>query len=144
VLIARLRAAGSRGWTAPGVCLDYTGSALYPASLVRRHARLAADRVLASPRSGPRASGRDRNRASLTLEQFDADPAVYDVVFTANASGAIQLLAEAFPFAAGSRLVLTADNHNSINGLRVAAQRRRGPSSTFAGRRVAGADPDHR
>jgi selenocysteine lyase/cysteine desulfurase len=48
-------------------------------------------------------------------------------VFTANASGAIRILAEAFPFRAGSRLILTADNHNSMNGLalRPAALRRR-------------------
>jgi selenocysteine lyase/cysteine desulfurase len=60
----------------------------------------------------------------LTLRFFDADPAKYDVVFTANASAAIRILSEAFPFRAGSRLVLTADNHNSVNGLRVQAQRR--------------------
>ena len=56
---------------------------------------------------------------------FDADPAEYDVVFTANASSAIRILAEAFPFRAGSRLVMTADNHNSVNGLRVAARQHR-------------------
>src|SRR5262249_20989474 len=37
---------------------------------------------------------------------------------------AIRILAEAFPFRTGSRLVLTADNHNSVNGLRVQARRR--------------------
>jgi selenocysteine lyase/cysteine desulfurase len=129
VLIARLRAREFSRLDRTGhVYLDYTGSALYPASLVRRHARLMIDRVLGNPHSesGPsRASTAAIDTARrLTLELFDADPAVYDVVFTANASGAIRLLAEAFPFAAGSRLVLTADNHNSVNGLRVAAGRR--------------------
>ena len=129
MLIARLRAREFSRLDRTGhVYLDYTGSALYPASLVRRHARLMADRVLGNPHSesGPsRASTAAIETARrLTLELFDADPAVYDVVFTANASGAIRLLAEAFPFAPGSRLVLTADNHNSVNGLRVAARRR--------------------
>jgi selenocysteine lyase/cysteine desulfurase len=59
----------------------------------------------------------------LTLEFAGADPATYDVVFTANASGAIRLLAEAFPFARRSRLVLSADNHNSVNGLAWPARR---------------------
>ena len=72
---------------------------------------------------------------ALTLELFDADPAVYDVVFTANASGAIRILAEAFPFARRLALVLTADNHNSVNGLRVAARRRRAAVELRAARR---------
>ena len=49
---------------------------------------------------------------------------IYDVVFTANASGALRIIAEAFPFGPGSRFVLTADNHNSVNGIRVRARRR--------------------
>ncbi len=126
--------------------LDYTGSALYPMSLVRRHLRLMTGAVLGNPHSesGPsRASTEAIERARrLTLRFFDADPAVYDVVFTANASGAIRLLAEAFPFTAGSRLVLTADNHNSVNGLRVAARRRRAVTSYVPlDRELRGADP---
>jgi len=60
----------------------------------------------------------------LTLELLDADPRLYDVVFTPNASGALRIVAEAFPFSAGSRLVLTADNHNSVNGIREFAMAR--------------------
>src|ERR1035438_5195940 len=65
-----------------------------------------------------------RKAKRRTLEFLDADPAEYDVIFTANASGAMRILAEAFPFESGSRLVLTADNHNSVNGLRIAAKNR--------------------
>ena len=61
---------------------------------------------------------------SLTLQLFDADPDQYEVIFTANASAAIRILAEAFPFSRRSRLVMTADNHNSVNGLRLAARQR--------------------
>ena len=145
--IARLRAREFSRLDRTGhVYLDYTGSALYPASIVRRHGRLMAGTVLGNPHaeSGPsRASTAAIETARrLTLRLFDADPAVYDVVFTANASGAIRLLAEAFPFTAGSRLVLTADNHNSVNGLRIAAARRRATTSYVAlGDELRGADP---
>ena len=108
--------------------LDYTGAALYPASLVRREMRRLQASVRGNPHadSGPSAASTaatDRARA-LTLEFAGADPAVYDVVFTANASGAIRILAEAFPFDRNSRLVLTADNHNSVNGTREYARLR--------------------
>jgi selenocysteine lyase/cysteine desulfurase len=105
--------------------LDYAGAALYPASIVRRDARRVQQRIYGNPHSEnapSRASTSmlDDARAQ-TLQFFAADPREYDVVFTANASGAMRILAEAFPFGAGSRFVLTADNHNSVNGLRVSA-----------------------
>ena len=108
--------------------LDYTGAALYPASLVRRDQRRLTEQVLGNPHSESApslASTREIERArQLTLRFFDADPTDYEVIFTANASGAIRILAESFPFDSGSRLILTADNHNSVNGLSVAACRR--------------------
>ena len=111
------------------VYLDYTGAALYPASLVRRDARRLATRVLGNPHSesAPSSASTDAldEARRLTLRLLDADPGEYDVAFTANATAAIRILAEAFPFTRGSRLVLSADNHNSVNGLRVAASRRR-------------------
>lgn len=118
---SRLDATGS-------VYLDYTGSALYAESLIRHDAR----RLLRSVRGNPHsesapslASTESLEEArSLTLGFFNADPREYDLVFTANASGAMRILAEAFPFRAGSRLILTADNHNSVNGLGVPARRR--------------------
>ena len=107
--------------------LDYTGAAPYPASLVRRDAK----RLLASVRGNPHSesapslastSALERARAQV-LDFVGADPADYDAVFTANASGAMRLIAEAFPFDRNSRLVLTADNHNSVNGLALPARR---------------------
>jgi selenocysteine lyase/cysteine desulfurase len=109
------------------VYLDYTGSALYPASLVRADMSRLTNAVLGNPHSEnlPSLSSTAgiESARRLTLRFFDANPDIYDVVFTANASGGIRILAEAFPFHNGSRLVLTADNHNSVNGLRVQAQR---------------------
>ncbi len=40
------------------------------------------------------------------------------MVFTANASHALKLVGESYPFAAGDQLLLTFDNHNSVNGIR--------------------------
>jgi selenocysteine lyase/cysteine desulfurase len=45
-------------------------------------------------------------------------------VFTANASAALRLVGEAYPFAPGGRFALTVDNHNSVNGIREFARRR--------------------
>ncbi len=107
---------------------DYTGAALYPESLVRKDAERLLSRVTGNPHSagGPsEGSAKDLEDARRrTLAFFDADAAEYEVVFTANASAAMRLLADAFPFRAGSRLVMTADNHNSVNGLRLPAERR--------------------
>jgi selenocysteine lyase/cysteine desulfurase len=110
------------------VYLDYTGSALYPDSLVREHAELLRGSVFGNPHSdspASRASTRmlDEARAAV-LRFFEADPAEYEVCFTANCSGALRLVGEAFPFRPGSRLVLAADNHNSVNGIREFAARR--------------------
>jgi selenocysteine lyase/cysteine desulfurase len=105
--------------------LDYTGAALYPASLVCRDMHRLTGGVFGNPHSesAPSLASTDAiSRArDLTLRFLDADRAEYDVVFTSNTSGAVRILAEAFPFGQESRLVLTADNHNSVNGLRLAS-----------------------
>jgi selenocysteine lyase/cysteine desulfurase len=108
--------------------LDYAGAALHPRSVVARDARRLTTRVMGNPHSESapsRASTEAMDEArALTLQLLDADPGHYEVIFTANASGALRIVADAFPFRTGSRLVLTADNHNSVNGIRVRARRR--------------------
>jgi hypothetical protein len=47
----------------------------------------------------------------------------YEVIFTANASSAMKLVGEAFPFAQGSSYVLAEDSHNSVHGIRVFAEK---------------------
>jgi selenocysteine lyase/cysteine desulfurase len=111
------------------IYLDYTGAALYPASLVANDACRLTGRVMANPHSesAPSIASTDaiQTARGLTLRFLDADPAEYEVVFTSNATAAIRILADSFPFRRGGRLILTADNHNSMNGLRVGALRRR-------------------
>jgi Aminotransferase class-V len=101
---------------------DYTGAGLYAESQVREHLALLGRDVFGNPHSTNPTSRlatdyAERARASV-LEFFGASPDEYTVVFTANASGALKLVGEAYPFRPGSRLVLTADNHNSVNGIR--------------------------
>ena len=108
--------------------LDHTGSALYAESQVRRHLHFLSDTVLGNPHSQSVASLRSteiiEDARRLTLHFFGADPAEYEVIFTANASAALRLVGEAFAFQRGSRVVLSADNHNSVNGIREIASAR--------------------
>ena len=102
--------------------LDFTGAALYPESLVRAHAERLERTVFGNPHSESPASRRSTaahaaaRRAILGF--LDADEAEYDACLTSNASNALRLVGESFPFAAGSRFLLAADNHNSVNGIR--------------------------
>jgi selenocysteine lyase/cysteine desulfurase len=106
--------------------LDFTGSGLYGESHVRTHAEYLAEAVLGNPHSLSVASLRSteivEDARRMTLDFFSADRAEYDVIFTANASGAMRLVSEAFPFRRRSRFVLAADNHNSVNGIRELAR----------------------
>lgn len=107
--------------------LDATGSALYGASQIRAHAGLLARGVFGNPHSEHRPSreataliGRARERV---LRFFDVDRSTHEVVFTANTSAAIKLVAESYPFDEHAVFLQTADNHNSVNGVREYARR---------------------
>jgi selenocysteine lyase/cysteine desulfurase len=52
------------------------------------------------------------------LEFFNASPEEYVCIFTQNASGALKLVGESYPFGMESTYLLTFDNHNSVNGIR--------------------------
>ena len=114
--------------------LDYTGGGLYDVAQIRAHAAMLESSVLGNPHStNPTSelSGRyiEKLRASV-LDFFNADPDEYVAIFTANATGAIKLVGEAYPFAPGDRYLLTFDNHNSVNGIREFA-RTKGAEITY-------------
>lgn len=125
---AALRASEFARLDAAGIAyLDYAASALYGASQARAHGDRLAHGIFGNPHSEHLAS---RNSAAAqvaaraaTLAFFDADPDVYDVCFTANATTAIKLVAESYPFSLRRGLILSADNHNSVNGMREFAGR---------------------
>ncbi|EFX02186.1 molybdenum cofactor sulfurase [Grosmannia clavigera kw1407] len=109
------------------VYLDYTGSGLAARAQHRAHARRQADMVLGNPHSASPTSEAatqllERTRARV-LQHLHADADEYVAIFTPNATGAARLVGEAYRFHRGGRLVLTADNHNSVNGLREFARR---------------------
>jgi selenocysteine lyase/cysteine desulfurase len=117
------------------VYLDYTGGGIYAESHVRDHAELLTSAVFGNPHSTNPTSLAMTELAesarSAVLAHFGADPDEYVAVFTANASGALKLVAEAYPFAPGGTFLLTYDNHNSVNGIREFA-RARGAQVAYA------------
>lgn len=107
--------------------VDYMGGALYPASLVNVHAEFLKGCVLGNTHSASNSSQLSANltaqaRAAV-LAFFNAPPGS-TVVFTANASAALKLVGECFPFSEGSTYVLPEDAHNSVHGIRQFAKRR--------------------
>lgn len=102
--------------------LDYTGAALYPASVVRADADRLLQTVIGNPHSehGPsRAASADLATARRSLLEFvGASPDEYEVILTANTTAACRLVGESFPFATQGTLLLSEDNHNSVNGIR--------------------------
>lgn len=116
------------------VYLDYTGGGLYADSQVREHQQWLLHGVFGNPHSTNPTSLAATERVESTrrfiLEFFNADPREYVAVFTANASGALKLVGESYPFAPGGQFLLTFDNHNSVNGIREFA-RARGARITY-------------
>jgi molybdenum cofactor sulfurtransferase len=107
------------------VYLDYTGACLYGASQITEHSRLLNGAVLGNPHSASPSSSAATllvERARRAVLAFFNAAEDYTAIFTLNASGALKHVAECYPFAPGSRLLLTADNHNSVNGIREFAQ----------------------
>jgi molybdenum cofactor sulfurtransferase len=103
------------------VYLDYTGGGLYAASQVQEHAAMLGEQVLGNPHSVNPSSMEMTRRVeqarAAVLDYFGGTEA-YTAIFTLNATGALKLVGESYPFAPGGRLLLTADNHNSVNGIR--------------------------
>lgn len=104
------------------VYLDYTGGSQYASSQLRSHFELLRESVFGNPHSASGSSAVatewiQRTRAKV-LEFFRADSDEYFVIFTPNASGALRLVGESYPFERGGRFLLTTDNHNSVNGIR--------------------------
>jgi len=106
--------------------LDYAGAALYADSQIAAHAARLGHLVLGNPHSengSSLASTAIINRVRRRVLRFFDAGDDYAVCFAANASAAIKLVAEAYPFGPDAPFVLTADNHNSVNGIREFARR---------------------
>ena len=104
------------------VYLDYTGGGLYAVSQLRRHFELLEGGVFGNPHSHNPTSSAMTELVEQTrrrvLAYFNAPEEEYVAIFTCNASNALKLVGESYPFRAGGRYLLTFDNHNSVNGIR--------------------------
>ena len=136
VALDRLRAAEYRRLDEQGqVYLDYTGGSLYAELQLEQHFALLRSGVYGNPHSTNPTSTAitkyvERTR-QFVLNYFGTSVADYILAFTHNASGGLKLVGESFPFTTGSRLLLTFDNHNSVNGIREFA-RAKGATVAYA------------
>ncbi|MBK9603727.1 MAG: aminotransferase class V-fold PLP-dependent enzyme [Anaerolineales bacterium] len=109
------------------VYLDYTGGGIYAESQIQKHHKLLNENVYGNPHSSNPTSLAATELVEGTREYilkfFNADPNEYLAIFTSNASSALKLVGESYPFPNG-RYLLTFDNHNSVNGIREFAHAR--------------------
>lgn len=104
------------------IYLDYTGGGLYAASQLQQHQQLLQEAVLGNPHSINPSSSHATQLVEATrqaiLEFFSASAEDYAVIFTSNASGALKLVGESYPFDQQSAYLLSSDSHNSVLGIR--------------------------
>lgn len=116
------------------VYLDYTGGSLYAESQLSKHQELLKRNVFGNPHStNPTSMVSTRlleSARKAVLNFFDAPMDEYVCIFTQNASGALKLVGESYPFGKNCNYLLTFDNHNSVNGIREYAHAR-GASVTY-------------
>ena len=116
------------------VYLDYTGAGLYADSQLTEHLAFLRSTVFGNPHSlnptSAAMTGLVEQARAAVLDFFGASAEEYVAIFTPNATGALRLVGEAYPFRPGDRFLLTFDNHNSVNGIREFA-RARGAETTY-------------
>lgn len=117
------------------VYLDYTGGGLYAQSQLDAHMAILRSGVFGNPHSqNPTSQAMTllaEHARAFVLDYFNAAPEEYAAIFTQNASGALKLVGESYPFEPGAHYVLLFDNHNSVNGIREFA-RAKGAKVTYA------------
>jgi molybdenum cofactor sulfurtransferase len=115
------------------VYLDYTGGSLYAASQLEAHQQMLRDTVYGNPHSvNPTSSAATvlvEQARHAVLRYFNAPEDEYACIFTPNATGALRLVGEAYPFGPQDRFLATFDNHNSVNGIREFARAKGAPTA---------------
>ena len=105
------------------VYLDHAGTTLYGKSLMERfHADMMAS-LYGNPHSASLSSQKSTQEIETVriqlLQLFNADPEHFDLVFTANATAGIRLVADAFrEFEDGFSYCYHVDSHTSLVGVR--------------------------
>ena len=102
------------------VYLDYTGGNLYAKSQILEHQDLLINNILGNPHStNPTSQFSTKlveEARQKVIDYFNAED--YYCIFTQNASGALKIVGESYPFNEKSHFLLLSDNHNSVNGIR--------------------------
>lgn len=113
------------------IYLDYTGGGLYATCQLHEHLQLLNTHVFGNPHSSNPTSRAMTELAeqarAFVLHFFNASPDEYLVIFTPNASGALRLVGEAYPFSPDGHFLYSFDNHNSVNGIRAFASTKGSP-----------------
>ncbi|ROW11383.1 hypothetical protein VMCG_01588 [Cytospora schulzeri] len=130
------------------VYLDHAGTTLYPKSLMDRFVSEMTTSLLGNPHSASPSSQLATSRIEDTrlraLQFFNADPAEFDLVFVANATAGIKLVAEALRAAPGGfNYVYHQSSHTSLVGLREEARHSLCLDDTQVQDCLAGTDPFH-
>lgn len=101
--------------------LDFTGGQLFGASQLAQHQQFLNSTILGNPHSINPSSALAESHIKATrqkvLDYFNAGDD-YVCIFTPNASGALKIVGECYPFAPDGQFLMTFDNHNSVNGIR--------------------------
>lgn len=108
--------------------LDYTGGNLYARSQILNHQKMLLETVFGNPHSTNPTSQMSGNLIDATrkkiLEFFNAYD--YTCVFTQNASAALKIVGESYPFNETSTFLILSDDHNSVNGIREYCNNKKG------------------
>ena len=105
--------------------LDYVGGSLAPLSLLEQSFQSLSSKVQGNPHSYSATSLKSMEMVRQKVRDFFHAGPEYEVNFTANASAAVRIVAECFPFQEGSHFVLTKDNHTSVHSIREYASKRK-------------------
>lgn len=103
--------------------LDHAGTTLYARSLVSAISHELTTNLFGNPHSGSSSSQLSSRRIDDTRAQvlhfLNADPDLFDVIFVANATAAIKLVADAFrDYPGGFFYGYHVDSHTSLVGVR--------------------------
>lgn len=108
--------------------LDHAGTTLYAKSLIETYSKDLTENLYGNPHSASASSQLSSRRIDdvrlQVLRFFNADPAEFDVVFVANATAAIKLVADAFrDHEGGFQYYFHSEAHTSAVGIREIASR---------------------
>lgn len=109
------------------VYFDYTGGNLYSRWQLQQHLHFLENHLFGNPHSTNPTSAVSTMHVEAArkavLDYFNATDDYY-CVFTSNATQALKIVGESYPFDHKSIFLLLFDNHNSVNGIREYAKRR--------------------